>query len=72
MRLNEWITTCCLVVSVNGLKAQGEVLRALSARPEQMVQRALNKSVLNEHFIYLNEPQVLPLMDDFSIVRIQF
>ncbi len=69
MRLNEWITIGCLLVSVNGLKAQGEVLRALSSRPEQVQQRALNKSDLNEHFIYLNEPQVLPLMDDFSVDR---
>jgi hypothetical protein len=69
MRLNEWMITCCLLSTVGGLRAQGEVLRALQVRPVQVQPHAEEKSALNEHFIYLNEPQVLPLMDDFSIDR---
>ncbi|MBK6341101.1 MAG: T9SS type A sorting domain-containing protein [Flavobacteriales bacterium] len=50
--------------------AQGEVLTPLQARPVPEAVRALRKADgLNEHFIYLYEPQTLPIVDDFSIDR---
>jgi hypothetical protein len=49
--------------------AQGEVLRALSARPVPGAEVARAKSQVREHYIYQFESQSLPLMDDFSIDR---
>lgn len=47
-----------------------EVLLPLSARPVPGAMLELRKSTgLNEHFIYLNATQELPIVDDFSIDR---
>lgn len=56
--------------AAEGLLAQGEVLTPLQARPVPEAIRALRKADgLNEHFIYLNDTQTLPIVDDFSIDR---
>lgn len=60
--------TVFLLMAVQAM-AQGESLRALSARPMALPERGGEKSAANTHFIYTFEPQVLPLMDDFSIDR---
>lgn len=52
------------------LLAQGEVLTPLQARPVPEAIREMRKSNgLNEHFIYANASQQLPIFDDFSIDR---
>lgn len=47
----------------------GEVLRALSARPVPEAMLGAEKVDLNTYFLYENLPQVLPIMDDFSVDR---
>ena len=49
--------------------AQGEELRALSARPVMQDKGVRAKADIKEEFIYEYQPQSLPLMDDFSIDR---
>lgn len=49
--------------------AQVESLGPLHAQPRPGAERGGTRSDLGEHFIYLYDPQVLPLMDDFSIDR---
>lgn len=51
------------------LGQSGEVIKALSARPAQYMQRAMEKSDVNTRFIYQNLPQTLPVIDDFSMDR---
>lgn len=55
-----------LLVMAEGM-AQGESLRALTARPTGKGMRA--KADVNTHFVYQYQTQEIPLMDDFSIDR---
>jgi len=47
----------------------GEVLNALSARPHQAPAAGVAKAGVRTQFIYQNQPQVLPVIDDFSVDR---
>lgn len=51
------------------MTAQVESLDPLRAQPRSGEAPGTLKSDQNEHFIYLYDPQELPLMDDFSIDR---
>ncbi|MCB0794313.1 MAG: T9SS type A sorting domain-containing protein [Flavobacteriales bacterium] len=52
----------------SGAWAQSEQLRPLNAQPRG-VQQGSAKNASNELFLYMNLPQVLPVVDDFSIDR---
>lgn len=58
------------MIACGTLFAQGESLRALSARPVPQAAAAMAKvDGLNEYFIYDYDTQPLPIIDDFSIDR---
>lgn len=69
MYFNKSLTIIVLLLVAGRAMAQGESLRALSARLVDVPDRGGEKSDLNTHFIYTFEPQLLPLVDDFSIDR---
>lgn len=67
MLTNRLLILCTAVCVSDVAMAQGESIRALSARPG--VDKGMQKADLNTHFNYLVQPQVIPLRDDFSIDR---
>ncbi len=69
MRINSAFPFVLTVLPFAQLHAQGEELRALQARPMPEAMATQERSTVREHFIYQFQPQVLPLMDDFSVDR---
>ncbi|MCB0786632.1 MAG: hypothetical protein KDC02_20790, partial [Flavobacteriales bacterium] len=62
--------TLAFVLAALALHGQpGESLSPLHAQPRQDALRAMQRSDLNELFLYDYLPQVLPIQDDFSIDR---
>lgn len=62
-------STLCILVGTALFGQGGEVLNALSARPEQAPASGAVKADVRTQFIYQNEAQTLPIIDDFSIDR---
>lgn len=70
MRINRTSASAACIMLGTALFGQGgEVVKALSARPEQAPAMGAAKVDVRTHFIYENLPQVLPVIDDFSVDR---
>lgn len=70
MYLNKLPSVLAVLLLVGDVLAQGEELRSLSSRPVPEAIQSMRKAEgLNEHFVYQNATQTLPIIDDFSINR---
>jgi len=67
------VMLACFGLLLSGLVSGqgGEVLQALSTRSIAEAPLGSAKAGLNTHFLYENLPQVLPIMDDFSVDRMR-